>query len=410
MNMILHGDGHSGVNQLDSLENPVDNKYDVVITNMPFSQKTKASHLYCNGIAKNSGDAVCLLHCFKAVKKGGRMAIVVPEGVLFKKELKNIRQFLMDNAVLKTVISLPQGCFAPYTGVKTNILYFTSCHKEKTKDKIYSFNVNNDGFSLNNKRKPIKDNDIKKIDYVDFNKKNKDENILDIGFQFINLQKVKNNFYDLRLNQYLENKISGVETIKLREIIDLKKGKNPKLFLPKKQKTLPYLNIDFFENKTIKYSQEDASLTIVDENEIVVVADGQRSGLVFLSQKGVLGSTFYLLINKKQEIIDTMYLFVFLKNNFQYLNSNKYGSAIPHLDKNIFFNLEIPLIPMEEQKQIRKKQEILIRKQKEIKNIEQSLNNDINSIWTKEEKEQLPNEFFNLLEKAVQPLEKQKRK
>lgn len=69
MNMILHGDGHSGVEQLDSLENPVDNKYDIVITNMPFSQKMNCSHLYYNGIAKNSGDGVCLLHCFKAVKK-----------------------------------------------------------------------------------------------------------------------------------------------------------------------------------------------------------------------------------------------------------------------------------------------------------------------------------------------------
>ncbi|MCP4653739.1 MAG: N-6 DNA methylase, partial [Candidatus Omnitrophica bacterium] len=90
MNMILHGDGHSGVKQLDSLENPVDNKYDIVITNMPFAQKIKESHLYYNGIAKNSGDGVCFVHCFKAAKKGGSMAFVVPEGVLFSKNLSDV--------------------------------------------------------------------------------------------------------------------------------------------------------------------------------------------------------------------------------------------------------------------------------------------------------------------------------
>lgn len=60
MNMILQGDGHSGIQQMDTLANPVDGKYDAIITNMPFAQKTEEGWRYYNGIAKNSGDAVCV--------------------------------------------------------------------------------------------------------------------------------------------------------------------------------------------------------------------------------------------------------------------------------------------------------------------------------------------------------------
>ena len=108
MNMILHGDGHSGIKRCNTLENPVDKLYDCIITNMPFSQKivnkvlnhktgkievvNTITGLYENGLAKNNGDGVCLLHCFRAVKDGGRMALVVPEGVLFKKELARFKE------------------------------------------------------------------------------------------------------------------------------------------------------------------------------------------------------------------------------------------------------------------------------------------------------------------------------
>jgi hypothetical protein len=63
--------------------------------------KNNISHLYENSLAKNSGDGVCILHCFKAVKNGGRMALVVPEGVLFRRELKEVRKHLLDNAKLE---------------------------------------------------------------------------------------------------------------------------------------------------------------------------------------------------------------------------------------------------------------------------------------------------------------------
>ena len=141
MNMILNGAGHSSVKQIDSLENPIDGEYDCVITNIPFSQKVSlnASEYYYNGLAKKSGDGVCILHCFKSIKKGGRMALIVPEGVLFKKTLSSLRRFLLENAKLELVISLPQGVFLPYAGVKTSILYFSHCHETDISRAPYIF-------------------------------------------------------------------------------------------------------------------------------------------------------------------------------------------------------------------------------------------------------------------------------
>ena len=66
---------------------------------------------YYNGIAKNNGDAACVLHCLQNLKEGGRMALVVPEGFLFRKTTAAVRQFLLSKTKLQLVISLPQSTF-----------------------------------------------------------------------------------------------------------------------------------------------------------------------------------------------------------------------------------------------------------------------------------------------------------
>ena len=176
MNMILHGDGHSGVEQMDSLANPVEHKYDIVVTNIPFSQKTthidekgkiknEITDKYNEGLARNDGNSLCVLHCFKAVKKGGRMAVVVPEGFLENLSLKQVRSYLLGNSNLQSVISLPRGVFSPYaSGVKTNILYFTDCHYKSDQKDFWYFNIENDGYSLDTKRRELEgDNDLNRL-------------------------------------------------------------------------------------------------------------------------------------------------------------------------------------------------------------------------------------------------------
>ena len=106
MNMILAGDGHSNIKMLDSLANPIDGTetytengvlhhrgFDIVLANMPYSQKTKHGNLY--DLPSTNGDSICVQHCMKAINsaaENGRMALVVPEGFLFRKRsYKNSR-------------------------------------------------------------------------------------------------------------------------------------------------------------------------------------------------------------------------------------------------------------------------------------------------------------------------------
>ena len=190
-NMILHGDGHSNIKKIDSLANPMKEKVDVILTNIPFGiRNINSSNLYYNGISKD-GDAICVLHCLDALKKGGRMTIIVPESFLFEKALQNIRKFLLSKANLELVISLPQGIFQPYTTVKTNILYFTNAHNPEKQEGYYYYEVKNDGFTFKKKRKKIEGkNDIDKLESINLQKDDK-EFLKENGFKFIAFEKIK---------------------------------------------------------------------------------------------------------------------------------------------------------------------------------------------------------------------------
>ncbi len=111
MNMILAGDGHSNIKMLDSLANPIDGTetymengvlhhrgFDIVLANMPYSQKTKHGNLY--DLPSTNGDSICVQHCMKAINsaaENGRMALVVPEGFLFRKDLAKTREYLLEH-------------------------------------------------------------------------------------------------------------------------------------------------------------------------------------------------------------------------------------------------------------------------------------------------------------------------
>ena len=239
MNMILAGDGHSNIHMQDSLANPayLDNivrneegeicrdaennimlskddydGYDVVITNMPYSQKTNYGSLY--DVPSTNGDSICVQHCMKAINslsKNGRMALVVPEGFLFRKDLAKMREYMLERCELQSIISLPQGVFLPYTGVKTNIIYATKVNqkvpaKSKRKDFWY-FDVKSDGYTLDNHRRKLEtSSDLSK--YEEYRKLDADqtEEMMQVGFEAIPLDKVCKNSYVLVGSRYRVSK------------------------------------------------------------------------------------------------------------------------------------------------------------------------------------------------------------
>lgn len=246
MNMILAGDGHSNINMRDSLANPIDGKatwkdedgnihhygYDIVLANMPYSQKTKHGDLY--DLPTTNGDSICVQHCMKAINStspNGRMALVVPEGFLFRKDLTRTREYLLDNCQLQSIISLPQGVFLPYTGVKTDIIYATKVNQktkksEKKKDFWY-FDVKSDGYTLDNHRRKL-DTPSDLAKYEEFRKFDADqaEEMANVGFEIIPLDKVRKNSFILAGNRYRSaiTSSSSLSTVNLDSVAELVRG------------------------------------------------------------------------------------------------------------------------------------------------------------------------------------------
>lgn len=245
MNMILAGDGHSNIHMMDSLANPVDGTeiyedengqklhrgFDVVLANMPYSQRTKHGSLY--DLPSTNGDSICVQHCMKAINstaENGRMALVVPEGFLFRKDLSKTREYLLQNCQLQSIISLPQGVFLPYTGVKTNIIYANKVNqKTKKSDKrkdFWYFDVKSDGYTLDNHRHKLETpSDLTK--YEEYRKLDKDQTkeMMKIGFEIISLDKVRENSYILVGSRYRTKNIESIyKTAKFEEFATLTRG------------------------------------------------------------------------------------------------------------------------------------------------------------------------------------------
>jgi type I restriction enzyme M protein len=395
MNMILQGDGHSGVNRVNSLANPRDKEFDVIVSNIPFSQKTKYSDLYYAGIAKNNGDAICILHCLRALKDGGRMALVVPEGFLYRDSLKDIRKFLLENSKLQTVVSLPQGVFLPYTMAKTDILYFTDVRKKRTEKHFFYFDIKNDGYSLNNHRKKIQgSNDLQIVNSADF----KDEkDILSIGFNLIDLEEVKQNNYSLVGNQYGRKNIKTKwPEVKLEEVIlDIKDGGTPS------RKVIEYFNggIHWCIVKDIKPEIWETKETISELGlnnssakiwpiDSVIISLGASIGYVGIAKvpvatkQGLSG-----IIVDKQKIMPE-YLFYVLTSRADEIRNMATGTTIKEVRPNKFKRLfRLPLPPLEIQKKIVQEIKDEEKKVKEYKSkieiTEKNIKNKLDSIWEK---------------------------
>lgn len=213
MNMIIIGDGHTNITQTDSLENPVNDEFDVVMTNFPFSQTSKYSSLY--GFHNKDANPVFLKHVINSLTKTGRAAVVVPDGLLFDKgiEYKNIRQTLLTTCNVLAVIQLDPFVFKPYTGQPTSIIIF---EKGKQTKKVWFFDLINDGFKKTTSKKgrpAIKDNNDIPLLRELWNEKIDSDHSFSIDFDII-----KKNNYKLTMNSYKKRTTYNVPIKLLREI------------------------------------------------------------------------------------------------------------------------------------------------------------------------------------------------
>ena len=139
------------------------------------------------------------------LKLGGRCASIVPDGVLFgnSNAHKAIRKELVENQKLIAVISMPSGVFKPYAGVSTAVLIFTRTDNGGT-DKIWFYDMKADGFSLDDKRAAVKENDIPDIIERFHNLNNEEDRKRTDQSFFVSKEEIAKNGYDLSINEYKE--------------------------------------------------------------------------------------------------------------------------------------------------------------------------------------------------------------
>lgn len=157
----------------------------------------------------------------KMLTIGGRCASIVPDGVLFgsSKAHKALRQELVEHQLLRAVISMPSGVFKPYAGVSTAILIFTRTDAGGTEN-VWFYDMKADGYSLDDKRTPIEQNDIPDIiaRFADLESESGRERT-EQSF-LVPKQEIVENDYDLSINKYKKTVYIPIEYPPSSEIMD----------------------------------------------------------------------------------------------------------------------------------------------------------------------------------------------
>ena len=225
MNMMTHGVESPYIEYRDSLsdQNPDRDKYSLILANPPFKGSLDADSVSADllKVCKTKKTELLFLALFlKMLKVGGRCACIVPDGVLFgsSKAHKAIRKELIENNKLEAVISMPSGVFKPYAGVSTGILIFTKTNHGGT-DNVWFYNMTADGYSLDDKRTKVSENDIPDI-IQRFNAldNEKERKRTDKSF-FVTKKEIVENDYDLSINKYKEIEYEKIEYPPTKDIM-----------------------------------------------------------------------------------------------------------------------------------------------------------------------------------------------
>lgn len=241
MNLMQHGIENPNISYKDSLseDNEDNSKYTLVLANPPFkgsidSERTSKDLL---NVTKTKKTELLFLALFlRILRTGGRAASIVPDGVLFgsSNAHKAIRKEIIEKHKLEAIISMPSGVFKPYAGVSTAIMIFTKTGDGGT-DKVWFYDMTADGFSLDDQRQPVKENDIPDIikRFNNRNSKEEQERKRTEKSFFVSKEEIVENDYDLSINKYkkiiVEKKEYEAPKVILKRVIDMENELQQKL-------------------------------------------------------------------------------------------------------------------------------------------------------------------------------------
>ena len=222
MNLILHGISNPNIDRRDTLSKKFneDETYDVILANPPFKGSIDAGDINEGFSLKTTKTELLFVNrIVNSLRIGGRAAVIVPDGVLFGSSTahKDLRKMLIEKCELQGVVSMPSGVFKPYAGVSTAILVFV---KGGTTQKVLFYDMQSDGYTLDDKREKIEVNDLPDIvKEWKARSKNKNDDRKEKHF-FVPVKEIIENNYDLSINRYKEIAYEPVKYEKPEKLLD----------------------------------------------------------------------------------------------------------------------------------------------------------------------------------------------
>lgn len=398
MNMILHDDGHTNVIgndaleiyekfQMKNLEFKAEN-FDFIFTNPPFGatiRGSEKSYLGTYELAKNGKknrdnqktEILFIERCHDFLKKGGKMAIVLPDGILTNSSLQYVRDWILDHFQILGVVSLPQDAFRHFgAGVKSSILLLKKWeeHEDKNADyPIFMAQPEKVGIDSTGRRchNDLDDTAKQFHDFLQdpegFQKKKSELESVFVVWRRIVGERLDPHFFLPEFAELLDN-IQKIKSKKLGELINFSSETwDQKSFF---EENFPYIEISEIDTLSgeigniswIKIQEAPSRAKMIVKNGDIIVSTTRpnRGAIAKISEKenGFIASTgFAILRDLKNEEIDKNYLWCFLKSSYGLLQmlQRSSGGNYPAITTEELKNLKIPLPPLEIQQQIAEK-------------------------------------------------------
>lgn len=225
MNLMLHGMDNPNFVYTDALSKQYNGKecFNVVLANPPFKGSIDETDINPRFNVKTKKTELLFVELiYDLLVMGGRAAVIVPDGVLFGTSNAHIdtRKILVDKCKLEGIISMPSGVFKPYAGVSTAILIFTKTGDAmKPDDKVWFYDMQADGFSLDDKRQKISENDIPEI-VKEFGVRGSEKKSKNKKVVLVNADEIRKHKYDLSISRYKPVEHKTVEYEKPEKILE----------------------------------------------------------------------------------------------------------------------------------------------------------------------------------------------
>ncbi len=364
VNLYLHGFVTPQIHEYDTLtsEERWADRADVILANPPFMSPKGGIRPHSRFSVKSKRSEVLFVdYIAEHLTPTGRAGIIIPEGIIFQGQNahKQLRKMLIEDSLI-AVVSLPAGVFQPYSGVKTSILILDKSLAKKT-DRIAFFKVANDGFDLGAQRRPIAENDLPQVqaelaEYLRYLRTGESADapqVAERGVQYTAKQGIvvgkariaEGGEYNLSGERYRESRPinSQFKVVALGEVCEIRKG----TAITRKEVVAGPISVIAGGRQPSTYHNE-ANRT---GETITVSASGAYAGFVAYFNEPIFASDCSTIKPKDERLISA-FVFHALKFKQSEIHALQVGMGQPHVYPKDLSSFQIPLPPLEVQREI----------------------------------------------------------